>query len=158
MDLSKKEIVYFGLPIFLFILILLGLSGGSNNTLTTDPIPPKVIEDSAKEVLKEVPEEAVEEIIDTVEGIAEETPNEEETNISPPPVIEEEPEETAPPPPPPVSDGHTWYVSSHYSSKFYYCDTDPGWQGLSERYLESYPSEAALIADYPYHTLHEPCN
>lgn len=53
--------------------------------------------------------------------------------------------------------GYKFYVSSHYSSKYYYCETDPGWQGLSEKYLEAYPSEAALRTDYPRHTLHAPC-
>ena len=51
----------------------------------------------------------------------------------------------------------TWYVSSHYTSKFYYCEESDGWQSLSERYLEIYDSEAALLADYPNHTLHESC-
>ena len=50
-----------------------------------------------------------------------------------------------------------WYVSSHHTSKFYYCEESDGWQSLSERYLEIYDSEAALLADYPNHTLHESC-
>lgn len=54
------------------------------------------------------------------------------------------------------SDGSKWYVSSHYSSKFYYCEKGD-WQGLSERYLQIYDSESALLASYPYHTLHESC-
>lgn len=57
----------------------------------------------------------------------------------------------------PSSDGHKWYVSSHYSSKFYYCEESDAWQGLSETYLEVYDSEAALKAKYPSHTLHESC-
>lgn len=59
----------------------------------------------------------------------------------------------------PVVDTGTgnWYVSSHYSSKFYYCEESDDWQGLSEKYLEMYGSESALLAEYPNHTLHESC-
>jgi micrococcal nuclease len=58
---------------------------------------------------------------------------------------------------PTASTGEKWYVSSHHTSKFYYCEDSNGWQGLSETYLEVYASEAALKADYPNHTLHESC-
>jgi micrococcal nuclease len=58
---------------------------------------------------------------------------------------------------PTQANGHTFYVSSHYSAKYYYCDTDNGWKGLSPTYLKSYPSEQALLADYPTKTLHEAC-
>lgn len=54
--------------------------------------------------------------------------------------------------------GYKFYVSSYYSSKYYYCETDSDWKGLSEKYLMEYESEAALLEDYPSHTLHEPCN
>lgn len=74
----------------------------------------------------------------------------------PEPVVPE-PEETTPPSAEQVSDGHKWYVSSHWSSKQYYCETDDGWKGLSEKYLKEYNSEAELLADFPNHTLHEPC-
>jgi len=57
----------------------------------------------------------------------------------------------------PTSSGQKWYVSSHYSSKFYYCEDTEAWQGLSKTYLETYNSEAALKAKYPSHTLHESC-
>jgi len=50
-----------------------------------------------------------------------------------------------------------WYVSSHYSSKYYYCEESDGWKSLSEKYLEMYDSEADLLADFPNHTLHESC-
>lgn len=50
-----------------------------------------------------------------------------------------------------------WYVSSHYSSKYYYCEESDGWKSLSEKYLKVYDSEAALLADFPSHTLHESC-
>jgi micrococcal nuclease len=53
--------------------------------------------------------------------------------------------------------GHTFYTSSHSSAKFYYCDTDPQWEGLSKRYLKSFPSENALLTSYPSRALHEPC-
>lgn len=69
-------------------------------------------------------------------------------------------DEPAPAAPPAATQpsGYKFYVSSHYSSKFYYCETDPGWRGLSEKYLEVFSSEAALLKEYPKHTLHEPCN
>lgn len=50
-----------------------------------------------------------------------------------------------------------WYVSSHYSSKYYYCEESDGWKSLSEKYLKIYDTEAALLADFPDHTLHESC-
>jgi endonuclease YncB( thermonuclease family) len=53
--------------------------------------------------------------------------------------------------------GHMFYTSSHHSAKFYYCDTDPGWEGLSKSYLKSFTSEGTLLASYPSRTLHEPC-
>lgn len=55
------------------------------------------------------------------------------------------------------TNGHTWYVSSHHSSRFYYCDTSSVWEGLSKKYLRSYSSEDELKKDFPNHTLHEPC-
>lgn len=54
-------------------------------------------------------------------------------------------------------DGHTWYASSYGAAKYYYCDTDEGWRALSEKYLLSFPSEAALRERFPSYTLHEPC-
>ncbi|PIR56848.1 MAG: hypothetical protein COU72_04065 [Parcubacteria group bacterium CG10_big_fil_rev_8_21_14_0_10_41_35] len=56
-----------------------------------------------------------------------------------------------------TANGHTFYLSSYYSSKFYYCDTDDGWKSLSSAYLKSYTSEETLLAAYPSRTLHEPC-
>lgn len=53
--------------------------------------------------------------------------------------------------------GHTFYLSTHYSAKYYYCDSDEGWKSLSKTYLKSYPSESALLADHPDRTLHETC-
>lgn len=53
--------------------------------------------------------------------------------------------------------GHTFYTSSHSSAKFYYCDTDPGWEGLAKRYLKSFTSEKALLIAYPSRSLHETC-
>ena len=53
--------------------------------------------------------------------------------------------------------GHTFYLSTYYSSKFYYCDTDDGWKSLSQNYLKSYSSEQALLTAYPSRTLREPC-
>lgn len=77
------------------------------------------------------------------------------TKEDPTPGVQEQPSE---PPAAQATDGHTWYVSSHYSSKQYYCDTDDGWKGLSEKYLRSYPSQEALKKDFPNHTLHQPCS
>jgi endonuclease YncB( thermonuclease family) len=53
--------------------------------------------------------------------------------------------------------GHVFYLSTYYTSKYYYCDTDPGWQSLSKQYLKSYPSEQALLSAYPNRTLHAAC-
>ena len=60
------------------------------------------------------------------------------------------------PTPAPVN-GHIFYLSTYYSAKYYYCDTDEGWKSLSTQYLKSYPSESALLKDYPNRTLHEAC-
>ena len=56
-----------------------------------------------------------------------------------------------------TNSGSKWYVSSHYSSKYYYCEESDGWKSLSETYLKVYNSEAELLADFPNHTLHESC-
>jgi micrococcal nuclease len=53
--------------------------------------------------------------------------------------------------------GHTFYTSSHSSAKYYYCDTDEQWKGLSTSYLKSFPSETELRAAHPSRTLHEAC-
>lgn len=58
---------------------------------------------------------------------------------------------------PAATSGGKWYVSSHYSSKYYHCEESDGWKSLSEKYLKVYDSEAALLADFPNHTLHESC-
>ena len=65
----------------------------------------------------------------------------------------------APPaqPTPTQPSGHTFYLSTYYTSKYYYCDTDEGWKSLSSQYLKSYTSEQALLSAYPSRTLHEPC-
>lgn len=52
---------------------------------------------------------------------------------------------------------HKWYVSSYYNSKYYYCDTDDRWKGLSKTYLKEFNSEEELLTAYPNRTLHEPC-
>jgi micrococcal nuclease len=54
------------------------------------------------------------------------------------------------------SDGHTWYTSSHHTARFYYCDTDLQWQGLSKNNLQTFLSEAGLLQKYQ-RTLHESC-
>ncbi len=55
------------------------------------------------------------------------------------------------------SSGHTFYLSTYYTSKYYYCDTDEVWKSLSSGYLKSYPSEKDLLVAYPSRTLHEAC-
>jgi len=52
---------------------------------------------------------------------------------------------------------HIFYTSSYQTAKYYYCDTDSSWKSLSSGYLKSYPSESALLQDYPTRILHEPC-
>lgn len=69
---------------------------------------------------------------------------------------------TVSPTPPPTADpapasGHTFYLSSYKTAKYYYCDTDDGWKNLDPKYLKSYPSEAEALKAYPGRTLHEPC-
>ncbi|MBI4272831.1 thermonuclease family protein, partial [Candidatus Uhrbacteria bacterium] len=53
-------------------------------------------------------------------------------------------------------DGHTWYTSSHHTARFYYCDTDPQWRGLSQKYLQTFTSKTVLLNKYQ-RTLHETC-
>lgn len=56
--------------------------------------------------------------------------------------------------------GGKWYVSSYHTSKYYVLLLRRERRmeiALSEKYLEVYDSEAALLADFPYHTLHESC-
>lgn len=48
-----------------------------------------------------------------------------------------------------------WCTSSHYSAKYYYCENDPGWQGLSPTYLKSFATKEELLAKYPSRTLHD---
>jgi hypothetical protein len=62
---------------------------------------------------------------------------------------------TTPTPAPAAS--HVFYTSSYRTAKYYYCDTDNSWKSLSSSYLKSYPSESALLQDYPSRILHEPC-
>lgn len=46
------------------------------------------------------------------------------------------------------STGSKYYTSSHYSAKYYYPASCDGWQGLSEKYLESFDTLEALLAKY----------
>jgi len=87
------------------------------------------------------------------------------TTVEPtqPSVIEEQsPIITEPTPQPvpeeqPATTGHIYYTSSYRTATRYYCDTDKGWKQLSKKYLESYSSEAELLAQYPAKTLRKPC-
>jgi len=53
--------------------------------------------------------------------------------------------------------GHIFYVSSHPTARYYYCDTDSTWKRLSPKYLKTFNSEAELLKTYPDKTLHEEC-
>jgi micrococcal nuclease len=53
---------------------------------------------------------------------------------------------------------YLYYTSSYYTAKYYYCETDVTWQGLSETYLKTFTSVDELLSAYPGRTLHEPCN
>ncbi|MBI4250398.1 thermonuclease family protein [Candidatus Uhrbacteria bacterium] len=53
-------------------------------------------------------------------------------------------------------DGHMWYTSSYKTAKFYYCDTDPTWQGLKKENLKTFSSADELLSAYN-RTLHKPC-
>jgi len=71
--------------------------------------------------------------------------------------LQEEQQEADQISPPANPSGHTFYLSTYHTATYYYCDTDEAWKGLSEKYLESYPSEAELLAKNPGRILHEPC-
>ena len=44
---------------------------------------------------------------------------------------------------------HTWYTSASKSGKDYYCDLDSGWRRIVAPNLRTYPTEQALLADWP---------
>lgn len=46
------------------------------------------------------------------------------------------------------SSGSRYYTSSHSSAKYYYPESCDGWQGLSEKYLKSFDTLEALLAQY----------
>lgn len=71
--------------------------------------------------------------------------------------LEENNQTSQTPPPVDQPSGHIFYTSSYHSAKYYYCDTDDGWKGLSEKYLKSFTSAEALLAKYSDRILHEPC-
>ena len=52
--------------------------------------------------------------------------------------------------------GHIWYTSSYSTSKYYYCDTDAEWKGLTAKYLQTFTSQEALLAKYK-RVLHKAC-
>ncbi len=52
---------------------------------------------------------------------------------------------------------HVYYTSSHWKSKYYYCDTDNDWKTLSATYLKSFSSPEALLQAFPSRILHEAC-
>ena len=56
-----------------------------------------------------------------------------------------------------VSSSATFYTSSYYSSKYYYPASCPTWKSLSPKYLVSFPSLDALLAQYPGQTLDPQC-
>jgi hypothetical protein len=67
----------------------------------------------------------------------------------------------APLPTPPAAvvstNGHTYYASTYQTADTIYCDTDPAWKSLSQRYLVSFPSIDAAMAALPAYHLHRPC-
>lgn len=54
---------------------------------------------------------------------------------------------------------YKFFTSSHWSSKYYYCETDDSWEELSSNYLKEYISENDLLKDEnnEWKTLHEEC-
>lgn len=56
-----------------------------------------------------------------------------------------------------INNDQKWYVSSHWSSEYYYCEDSDGWKSLSKTYLQTYNSESELLVKFPNHTLHESC-
>src|SRR3972149_1057581 len=50
-----------------------------------------------------------------------------------------------------------FYASSHWSSIYYYCESDTAWKSLSKKYLKSFNSEKDLLKKFPKYKLHEPC-
>ncbi len=55
------------------------------------------------------------------------------------------------------SSGHTFYASTYGSAHTIYCDIDPGWKGLSPKYLVSYPTLDAALAALPGYALQQSC-
>lgn len=159
--LTKKQKIVGGT---IGVIALLGLIGSGEEVSTSDPYvrpadPEKVRvveqvvetdtadvekEDFSGEILEDEPVEVVQEVIPEVQE---------------PEIVEVETISEPEPDPEPifVSDGRKWYVSSHWSSEFYYCEESDGWQGLSEKYLEVYDSEAELKSHFPRQKLHESC-
>ena len=87
------------------------------------------------------------------ETIKEETQPEQEIQILPPiqQQVEDKPKAQEP------SIGGKWYTSSYHTTKYYYHESCQGWQGLSEKYLKVFNSEAELLSKYN-RTLHPDCN
>lgn len=56
-----------------------------------------------------------------------------------------------------LAKGYKWYVSSYYTSRYYYCETDVLWKKLSKNYLNTYNSRAELLKDFPTHSLRKEC-
>ena len=56
-----------------------------------------------------------------------------------------------------VTTQHVFYTSSHWKSKYYYCDTDEDYLTLSEKYKQQFASAELLLAEFPTRVLHEPC-
>lgn len=52
---------------------------------------------------------------------------------------------------------HIYYTSSHWRTKYFYCDTDSRWMNLSERYLQKFNSIEELLRDFPNRVLHRAC-
>jgi colicin import membrane protein len=165
-ELTRKNVlVYFGGATIAFFVLLAIFSEPSTAPKVEQEVDRAVVEqqqEGSQEVEDEkLEEEATSQPEPTTETSTTETTPQPQTQQPPPQQqIQPEPEpeqETQQTESEPISDGKKWYISSHWSSEYYYCEESDEWKGLSETYLRVYDSESALLADYPNHTLHESC-
>lgn len=166
-EINRKNILtYFGGAMTTFFILFLIFSEPSTIP-TVIPEREQAVLEQEEETQKVEEEVVVQEKELEQPGPITETPSVESTTSQPqiqqpPPQeqIQSEPEpetQQSEPEPEQVSDGKKWYVSSHWSSQYYYCEESDGWKGLSPTYLRVYTSEVALVVDFPNHTLHESC-
>lgn len=75
---------------------------------------------------------------------------------SPALAVSQVPSKTTRPAVTPVT-AHLFYTSSYKTSRYFYCDTDSQWKGLSKRYLRVFSSEESLLREFPNRVLHKGC-